>query len=265
MRILRSLEELKSARPQIAGTFGLVPTMGALHEGHLALVREMRKHTENVIVSIFVNPTQFGPNEDFNKYPRNIEADLKKLEALADYAYLPQLTDIYPDGEKITVKAGAAAQGLESDFRPGHFDGVATVVSTLFNQIKPDHAIFGEKDYQQLMVIKEMVNQPSTINHQPIILSLPTVREPDGLAMSSRNAYLSPEERKLSPLLYSSLRGTAEAIQKTGSLHSVRDDIIKNLKASGFKIQYLEQRWNRLLVAAYLGNTRLIDNIPVSD
>lgn len=252
MQILHSLKELNHARAEINGSLAFVPTMGALHDGHLALVCEAKKHADNVIVSIFVNPTQFGPNEDFTKYPRKIDEDIKKLEGLADYVYLPQVSDIYPEGEKITVKAGPASQGLDGDFRPGHFDGVATVVSILFDHVKPDYAIFGEKDYQQLMVIKELKTPVK-------ILSLPTVREADGLAMSSRNAYLSPEERKIAPLLYKTL---CEAKQ---SPVTNQQSLITKLKDAGFRVQYLEQRWNRLLIAAYLSKTRLIDNIPLAD
>jgi len=271
MQILRSYPELKTCRTQITGKLGLVPTMGALHEGHLALVRKMRELADAVMVSIFVNPTQFGPSEDFNKYPRNIESDLEKLEGLADYVYLPQVKDIYPNGEKMTVKAGEAAQGLESDFRPGHFDGVATVVSILFDQTKPDLAIFGEKDYQQLMVIKEL-------NSSVGILGLPTIREPDGLALSSRNVYLSAEERKVAPLLYKTLTeirhpgpvpGSGSSSTDSGSSAKIpaqgRDDAIRKLEAAGFKVQYVAEHWGRLLVAVYLGKTRLIDNIPLNN
>jgi pantoate--beta-alanine ligase len=229
--------------------------MGALHNGHLALVRESWQYADVVIASIFVNPTQFGANEDFGKYPRVPEKDANLLQSLADYLYLPRVEDIYPNGPEITVKAGAAAQGLCGAFRPGHFDGVCTVVSTLFEQVQPTHALFGEKDFQQLMVIREM-NYPGVE-----IVGVPTLREPDGLAMSSRNAYLSAEERKIAPMLYKALCDWRMAYGED-SLDAKRQTL-NTLEAAGFRVQYLEQRWNRLLVAAYLGSTRLIDNIPV--
>lgn len=244
MKVLHSFSELSNQRKQITGKLGLVPTMGALHDGHLSLVRKLRELIDTVMVTIFVNPTQFGPNEDFSKYPRSIKADIKKLEGLVDYVYLPKVSDIYPDGEKIIVKAGPSSQGLESDFRPGHFDGVATVVSILFEQTKPDIAIFGEKDFQQLMVIKELKTAVK-------IISDPTLREEDGLAMSSRNAYLSPEERKIAPLLHKYL---CEYGLKAKD----------KLEEAGFKVQYIGERWDRYLIAAYLGKTRLIDNIDVT-
>lgn len=243
MKVLHSFSELQEARKQITGKLGFVPTMGALHDGHLSLVKKMRELADQVIVSIFVNPTQFGPNEDLSRYPRDIEGDLKKLEGLADYVYLPQEKDIYPNGKQITVKAGPAAEGLESEFRPGHFDGVATVVSILFEQVKPALSIFGEKDYQQLMVIRELKTPVQ-------ILSLETMRESDGLAMSSRNVYLNPEERKIAPLLH-------EYLKEYGL------DAKEKLEAAGFKVQYIAERWGRLLAAAYLGKTRLIDNIAI--
>ncbi len=259
MQVLHDFPELKSARAKITGKLGFVPTMGALHAGHLALVKEGRKFADKVMVSIFVNPTQFGANEDLAKYPRDIAADLQKLKGLADYVYVPRVGDIYPNGEKITVKAGAAAEGLESDFRPGHFDGVATVVSILFAQVKPDIAVFGEKDFQQLMVIRELGSEVE-------ILSLPTIREADGLAMSSRNVYLSAEERKIAPLLYSSLRTAAEAIHIGAGLprSSRNDEIRGKLEEKGFKVQYIAECWGRRLAAVYLGNTRLIDNVALN-
>lgn len=233
--------------------------MGALHAGHLALVKKAREYAPIVAVSIFVNPTQFGKNEDFGKYPRNVEADTAMLKGIADILYLPTVEDIYPNGEEITVKAGKAAEGLCGAFRPNHFNGVATVVSKLFDQVQPDFALFGEKDFQQLMVIKEM-NYPDVE-----IIGVPTLREKDGLAMSSRNIYLSPEERKLAPLLYKSLCDLRAWCLVNGEeklIHHTQNTI-HQLESEGFRVQYLEQRWNRLLVAAYLGNTRLIDNIAI--
>jgi len=245
METIKSFKELKKARESVKGAVAFVPTMGALHAGHIKLVDEAYKYAPNVIVSIFVNPTQFGAGEDLDKYPRTLEADATKLAGFNGIIYAPTADDIYPNGQGITVKAGKAAKGLCGEFRPGHFDGVATVVSKLFDQVQPDFALFGEKDFQQLMVIKEM-NYPDVE-----IIGVPTLREADGLAMSSRNIYLSAEERKLAPLIYNELQ------TKNPELAT------RNLEAAGFKIQYLEQRWGRLLVAAYLGNTRLIDNIAL--
>jgi pantoate--beta-alanine ligase len=246
MKILNSYTALKQERAAINGKLAFVPTMGALHEGHLALVREARKYADKVIVSIFVNPTQFGKNEDFGKYPRMPEKDAALLAGLADYIYLPRVEDIYPHGEQITKKAGKEAEGLDGQFRPGHFDGVVTVVSILFDHVQPDVALFGEKDYQQLMVIREM-NYPGVK-----IIGVPTLREPDGLALSSRNAYLTAEERKLAPLIHQILK-----------TYTDNASAVKTLEQAGFRVQYLEKRWNRLLVAAYLGTTRLIDNIAI--
>lgn len=255
MKVLHSFSELSATRNQINGTLGLVPTMGALHDGHLSLIKKIRPHVDNVMVTIFVNPTQFGPNEDFSKYPRQQQADLAKLEGQADYVYLPQVDDIYPDGSKSTIHISGITEILEGKFRPGHFDGVATVVDRLFRQTKPSHAIFGEKDYQQLMVIKQMTAEQ---NHPIEILSAPTLREVDGLATSSRNAYLSAEERKTAALIYRNLKDIQSGQNSI-------DTAITNLETAGFDVQYLTSEWNRLLVAAYLGKTRLIDNIPLKD
>lgn len=229
----------------------LVPTMGALHEGHLQLGHIAREKAENVIYSIFVNPTQFAPNEDFNQYPRDVEKDIAKLEDLADHIYTPSIEDIYPNGAEVTLKAGSAAQGLESVSRPHFFDGVVTVVSKLFEHTKPDVAIFGEKDYQQLMVLKEMGFKDADTGNEIEIIGAPTIREPDGLAMSSRNAYLSLAERQIAPKLY-------QTISSDMSIEEMK----QKLTLLGFKIDYIEQRWNRTLAAVWLGKTRLIDNCP---
>ena len=228
----------------------LIPTMGALHDGHLSLGKLARQHADIVVYSIFVNPTQFGAGEDFDKYPRNVEADKAKLKGIADYVYTPQIEDIYPDGVRVTHKAGAAAQGLCGASRAGHFDGVVSVVAKLFEHTLPDIAIFGEKDYQQLMVIREM-------GFAPTIIGAPIEREADGLAMSSRNVYLSAEERAIAPLLYKTL---SEAAKQT--IHNLQSTI-HTLKAYGFEIDYVEIRWNRILAAVWLGKTRLIDNVAI--
>lgn len=246
MQVLNSLSDLNNARPLMMGKIGFVPTMGALHEGHLSLGKIARDNSDIVIYSIFVNPTQFAPGEDLDKYPRDVEIDLDKLKNIADFVYLPSETDIYPNGKKITVKARESAKGLESDFRPGFFDGIATVVSTLFEQIKPHIAVFGEKDFQQLQVIKELDTDIK-------IISSPIIRESDGLAMSSRNVYLSEEERKIAPKLF-------ETISSNLKIEEMKEQLLE----AGFKIDYIEQRWGRILAAVHLGSTRLIDNVQIT-
>lgn len=242
---------------------GFVPTMGALHNGHLSLVKAAREHADRVVVSIFVNPTQFAPHEDFSAYPRNEKSDLEMLKAGgADLVYTPAQNEIYPVVATSDIKAGKAAQGLEADIRPTHFDGVVTVVSRLFKQVRPDVAVFGEKDYQQLCVIREMV----IAQHFDIeIIGAPIVRDGYGLALSSRNAYLSPKQletaRKLNKILFSlaqEIRGQpdqANAIIAHGEGRFIE---------AGFnEVQYLELRWERLLAAVKLGQLRLIDNVAV--
>lgn len=225
---------------------GFIPTMGALHDGHLSLIEIARRSADKVIVSVYINPTQFAPHEDFDAYPRDIAGDAAKLEAAGvDALYTPTEADIYPDGPQATVKAGAAAQGLESDFRPHFFDGVTTVVHTLFTQVQPYIAVFGEKDFQQLQVIKEMVSTHAL----PVeIIGGPIIRDEHGLALSSRNAYLSAKELAIARQLNVILKDapTPEA-----------------LLAAGFdKVDYVEERWGRILAAAWIGKTRLIDNMP---
>lgn len=252
MQTVRTQEELDAVRKDIS-KLAFVPTMGALHEGHLSLVRLAKKHAEYVIVSIFVNPTQFAPHEDFDSYPRDYETDLKQLEREGvDIVFLPTEDALYPDGFKSAVKAGASGQGLETDFRPHFFDGVVNVVYRLFNAVKPDFAIFGEKDFQQLQVITEMVKE----QNMPIdIIGAPIARDEHGLALSSRNAYLSEDELNIARTLNVILRDAA----KTDNLEAAK----RLLLESGFnKVDYIEKRWNRVLGAAWLGKTRLIDNVP---
>ena len=258
-------------------TIGLVPTLGALHDGHTALVREAKKRVDRVITTIFVNPTQFAPNEDLAKYPRTEESDLAKLRAVkADVLFAPSVEVIYPDGFATTVSlAGPAVAGLEDRFRPTHFAGVATIVAKLFTQSGADIAMFGEKDYQQLMVVTRMARDLDL----PIqVIGIETVREEDGLAMSSRNRFLSPADRAVAPVLYQTLRRTADAMIAgeafEASLAAGRQAIV----AAGFKLDYLEARHAaslapittlaagpvRLLVAARIGQTRLIDNMAVN-
>lgn len=240
-------------------TIGFVPTMGALHAGHLSLCDIAAQNADLVVLSIFVNPTQFAPHEDLDTYPRTLEADIEKLEAQGKtaLAYAPRVIDIYPQGAQSYLKAGAAAQGLESDFRPHFFDGVVSVVHTLFSHVRPNVAVFGEKDFQQLMVIREMVERQSL----PItIIGGATARDEYGLALSSRNAYLSEDERELARMLNQIIYGAAFKGGTQEALEDAREMILE----TGFdKVDYIATRWNRVLVAAWLGKTRLIDNAPI--
>ena len=203
VKVIHDIPDLRSARTALPGTFGLVPTMGALHEGHLSLVRRARAECDHVGVSIFVNPAQFGAHEDLDRYPRNLARDLKLLEPLGvDLVWTPSADAVYPPGFQSWVSVEEVAKGLEGGRRPGHFRGVATVVAKLFNLFVPDKAFFGQKDAQQVVVINRMVEDLSF----PVeIVVCPTVRESDGLALSSRNAYLSPEERQAAPVLFRAL------------------------------------------------------------
>lgn len=260
MKIARSKDELVRMGGEISAPLAFVPTMGALHAGHLSLVDEARKHG-SVAVSIFVNPTQFAPHEDFDAYPRDAESDIAQLEGV-DLVYLPRVEDLYPTGAVSDVTAGEAAEGLETDFRPHFFDGVCSVVKRLFDQVQPDVAIFGEKDYQQLMVIREMVE---TLGMDIEIIGAPIVRDEFGLALSSRNAYLSAEELGIARQLNVILKDTASSYPSGGSerLQCALLAMAKGrLLEAGFdKIDYIEERWGRILAAAWLGKTRLIDNI----
>ncbi|MEO8667181.1 MAG: pantoate--beta-alanine ligase [Bauldia sp.] len=254
---------------------GLVPTMGALHRGHLALVETLRATADRVVVSIFVNPTQFAPGEDFAAYPRDEAADLALLaSAGVNAVFAPAVDAMYPDGFATTVTVGGPADGLESDFRPHFFAGVATVVAKLLLSCVPDVAIFGEKDYQQLAVIQRMV---ADLTIPTAIAGHPTVREADGLALSSRNAYLSPEERKIAPGLHAVLNEAAMGIRGQNEPMEVLLGARRALADLGFKVDYVEARNAetlapvveygkepiRLLAAARLGKTRLVDNIGV--
>jgi len=267
MIIARSKDELAKHVKTLKSegkSIGFVPTMGALHEGHLGLMRIAAKHADIVSVSIYVNPTQFAPHEDFDSYPRDIENDLSKLLVTGvGLVYLPRTEDIYPDGATITVKAGAAAQGLESDFRPHFFDGVTTVVHRLFDHMKPDVAVFGEKDFQQLQVIREMTE---TQNLGIKIIGGETARDQSGLALSSRNAYLSAEELETARLLNKVLHDTAQA-NETERENALETGKAALLDAGFTKIDYLsfKPEWHRILAAAWLGKTRLIDNMATDD
>lgn len=265
MIIARSKEALAQYVAEIKDsgqTIGFVPTMGALHDGHLGLMHIAAEHADIIAVSIYVNPTQFAPNEDFDSYPRDVEGDLEKLKSVGvGLVYLPTEQDIYPNGKDITTKAGAAAKGLESDFRPHFFDGVATVVKRLFDHMQPDVAVFGEKDFQQLQVIREMVEAEGL----PVkIIGGTTARDEHGLALSSRNAYLSDTEMKAARLLN---RILADIAHTNGANDNLLAESKEALRDAGFdKIDYLsiKPEWNRALVAAWLGKTRLIDNMTLA-
>lgn len=266
MIVAKSRKELDRSRANLSGTLALVPTMGALHDGHLSLCKLAKKKSDNTGVSIFVNPTQFGQNEDLDTYPRALESDLEALEKLEiDLVYVPSVSDIYPDSMQADLKAGEAAKDLETEFRPHFFDGVVSVVYKLFDHIKPDTAIFGEKDYQQLMVIREMVEQKNL----PIqILGSETIRDDMGLALSSRNSYLSADELGIARLLNQIMYGVAYGITEGIEPQKACENAGAMLLESGFdKIDYIAYKpaWSRILVAAWLGKTRLIDNCALPD
>jgi len=276
--ILASVESLRAAigRFRAAGeSVALIPTMGALHDGHLALVREGQRLCRRAVATIFVNPTQFAPSEDFAAYPRDEAGDLAKLAAIGtDAVFMPPVEAMYPPGFSTTVTVAGISEGLCGDFRPGHFAGVATVVSKLLIQALPDVALFGEKDYQQLMVIKRLARD---LDIPVRIAGVPTVREADGLAMSSRNWYLTPQERAAAPALYRVLSGIAGRLAGGAAAAPLLAEGRAALAAAGFEpVQYLAlcdaetlaplaraDRPARLLAAAYLGKTRLIDNVAV--
>jgi pantoate--beta-alanine ligase len=276
-KVARTLRALDRARTEFdSATVALVPTMGALHAGHLALVRRARQRAERVFVSIFVNPTQFAPHEDLAAYPRTFAEDLAALAREGvNLVWAPSAEVMYPDGFATrVVPEGAAKVGLEDAFRPHFFGGVATVVAKLFLQCRPDFAFFGEKDFQQLKVVTRLARD---LDLRMRVIGVPTVREPDGLAMSSRNAYLSEAERAAAPVLYRTLKSCAQSICTGSSVAKALAGGRKAIAAAGFALDYLEARNAetlaplnkhgdepiRLLVAARLGRTRLIDNIGV--
>lgn len=283
MQTIDRLDVLRNAVAQLradGSTVALVPTMGALHEGHLTLVREARKHADHVIASIFVNPTQFGPNEDLDAYPRQLAEDSAMLDAEGvAVLWAPPVSEVYPDGFATNV----SVSGVSADFcgasRPGHFDGVATVVCKLFHQVLPDMAFFGEKDFQQLAVIRAMTRDLDlTQPHVGAIHGVPTVREADGLAMSSRNRYLSPESRAAAAMLPRAMKEAIGAIENGAAVAPTLASLEAALLQAGFdsvdyaaladpvslsRINALREAPARLLVAARIGGTRLIDNMAV--
>ena len=275
--VVRTVSALRRKRDQWKrDTVALVPTMGALHSGHLALVKLARKKAKRVVVSIFVNPTQFAPHEDFGSYPRTWDADLRALSAMkVDLVWAPTAEAMYPEGFSTKVAPGGPAlAGLEDKFRPHFFGGVTTVVSKLFLQVAPDFAIFGEKDFQQLKVVTALARD---LDIPVKVIGLPTIREKDGLALSSRNAYLSPEERQIAPTLQRALKDCAKHIKDGRPIVDALAVGRAQIERAGFVLDYLEARNAntlapvqtlkdgplRLLVAAKLGKTRLIDNIGV--
>jgi pantoate--beta-alanine ligase len=275
-RNLGSLRTAIAAFRKKRESVALVPTMGALHRGHLALVKEARRRGDRVVVSIFVNPTQFAPTEDFGSYPRTFDTDIAALsEAAVELIWAPTAEVMYPEGFSTRIEpAGAAKAGLEDKFRPHFFGGVATVVAKLFTQATPDVAIFGQKDYQQLRVVTQMAKD---LDLPVKVVGIPTVRERDGLALSSRNAYLSDAERAVAPTLARVLNACAGRINRREPIEMVLEEGIAELRHAGFAVDYLEARHAltlapmaslkdgpiRLLVAAKLGKTRLIDNLAV--
>lgn len=282
MQTINRLDALRKAVAELRqnGPIALVPTMGALHEGHLTLVREAKARAAHVAVSIFVNPTQFGPNEDLDAYPRRMAEDSRLLEAEGvDLLWAPDVAEMYPAGFSTNISVSGVSEGFCGGARPGHFDGVATVVNKLFNQVRPDMAFFGEKDWQQLAVIRRMARDLDlTLPHVDHIHGVPTVREDDGLAMSSRNQYLSHDERQAAAALPRAMRKAIAGIGNGEDPNAALAGLVAELSAAGFSsIDYaaladatslaplakLESNPARLLVAARIGKTRLIDNMAV--
>jgi pantoate--beta-alanine ligase len=276
MKLINSIQEMKSLRRNIRGTLGFVPTMGYLHEGHISLVQQSVKDNDTTAVSIYVNPTQFGPNEDFQAYPRDLERDLKLLEkAHTDIVFFPSNTEMYPDDYCTWIDVEKITARLEGEIRPGHFRGVATIVTKLFNIVQPDKAYFGQKDAQQALVIQRMTKD---LNMNLDVIIMPTLREKDGLAMSSRNTYLNPEERKTATILYKALslaiqlkeqgeNGTADIKNKMERL-IITEPLAKIEYISIADTQTLEELSSlapRSLIsmAVRIGKTRLIDNLII--
>lgn len=279
MQIIRDLDTLYGVLDSLkqgGGTVAMAPTMGALHDGHMTLVREAKAHADHVVVSIFVNPTQFGPNEDLSAYPRQEEADAALLRAAGvAILWMPTVAEMYPAGFATNIHIAGVSEGLCGAARPGHFDGVATVVAKLFGQVRPDFALFGEKDYQQLAVIRRLV---ADLNLRVEVIGVATARAADGLALSSRNAYLSADERAVAVALPRALDAAAHAIESGESVAAALANARAALSAAGFsRIDYVAlcdaaslapleslDCPARLLAAALLGKTRLIDNIAVN-
>ncbi len=277
MEVVRTLADLRGACHALRNRFGsvaLVPTMGALHAGHRTLVRTAVDSGAAVVTSIFVNPLQFGANEDLSRYPRDEAGDLAILqEAGCHLVWMPDVAVMYPPGDATTIDVSGPAEGWEGAARPGHFRGVATVCAKLFGQVRPDRAYFGEKDWQQLQVVRRMV---ADLHLALEIVGVPTVREPDGLALSSRNRFLTAAERAIAPRLHQTLTVASEMLARSGTVQTVLSDARRPLDEGGFVIDYLALvdgqtlqalqaalSGSRLIAAARLGSVRLIDNVPV--
>jgi pantoate--beta-alanine ligase len=274
VRVLKTINEIKQLRLKLPEPVGFVPTMGYLHEGHLVLVRQAKAENSSVVVSIFVNPTQFGPGEDFKQYPRDPQRDLAMLEKeRVDVVFMPSVDEMYPPQSSSWVEVDKVSERLEGAARPGHFRGVATVVAKLFNIVQPDKAYFGQKDAQQLLVIKKMV---ADLNMNLEVVAVPTVREPDGLAMSSRNIYLNPEERKAAVVLYQALTLAqqlySEGEKNAKTIRRQMTDLIQKQPladidyisiADAESLDELDKVRPPALVslAVRIGRTRLIDNV----
>jgi pantoate--beta-alanine ligase len=272
MRTVTTLPDLRSARRSLDGTVGLVPTMGFLHEGHLSLIRRAREECHHVAVSIFVNPTQFGPKEDLAKYPRDLDRDMKLIEPYTDLLWTPTAETMYPHGFQTWVDVESMTRPLEGAMRPGHFRGVTTVVAKLFNAFQADKAYFGQKDAQQAAVIRQMVRD---LNFPIEIVVCPIVREPDGLAMSSRNIYLDPQQRQAATVLFRALSAAKEAYQNgernADKLRQTMKDVLASEPLAQMQyvscadydtLEELETVNGKTLLsmAVFMGKTRLIDN-----
>jgi pantoate--beta-alanine ligase len=275
VQTVRTSEELTRARGGLQGRLALVPTMGALHAGHMALLAEARRRVENVAATLFVNPAQFGEGEDFGRYPRREAEDARMLEeAGCDLLWAPSVDDIYPEGFSTKISVAGVSDRWEGEARPGHFDGVATIVAKLLLAVRPDIALFGEKDFQQLAVIRRLV---ADLGIPVEIVGVPTVREADGLALSSRNAYLSPDERRRAVALPKALRSARDLILGGASVSSALQQAKQSLVDAGFlRVDYVAlvdaatlepvevpEGDMRLIAAGVIGGTRLIDNLAV--
>jgi pantoate--beta-alanine ligase len=276
MRVVETIAEMRRERKDLEGPVGFVPTMGFLHDGHLSLVRRAREENASVAVSIFVNPTQFGPKEDFKKYPRDTKRDLELLEPITDIVFMPADKEMYPDDYDSWVEVGTITEKLEGASRPGHFRGVSTVVTKLFNIVQPDKAYFGQKDAQQVLVIRKMV---ADLDMNLEVVACPTIREPDGLAMSSRNIYLKDQQRQAATVLYRALnlaeKRWSQGEKDAGEIRLEMTEII-NMEPLA-KIDYisiadaetLKETFHKIKppvlvsLAVKIGKTRLIDNVAL--
>ncbi len=282
MQVIKTIKDMRAFHKILRTgnkTTGFVPTMGALHEGHLSLVRRSREENGITVVSIFVNPTQFGPGEDFHRYPRDTVGDLEKLSALdVDAVFMPESSEMYPEpSHSVSVDVGRIGQILCGLSRPGHFNGVATVVAKLFNIVKPDRAYFGQKDLQQTVVVKKLARE---LNFDVEVIVCPVVRERDGLAMSSRNSYLNAEERKAAPVLFRALQLGEKLVLAEGmyNAHDLKKEMemmirsepladpeyIEIVDPRNFQVMQSIKFPAALCAAARIGNTRLIDNIIIN-